>query len=288
MFRPTRLEVARRGSGFRRDPREKVLRITCLANEVCRPPHGARAATPAIHAREEHRQRPRRAVTREYCASADVLKPQRKAPIIVHSEVRVLEILADHAKAAAIVAEHRCHEHSTAEALGEENEPHRRQEQNGAARNGSDDDTRANSGCNRSTRDRRRARTNHHAALEPAGEDAAVAPCSEFRPQRRADSNQLRAVSEGGKPDVVRLRPKPPRAKSPFALLDCFPSLFDRSEIPARTVRAHDPEATFGGIEREPAADGKCLDRVVAAEGPMAVQARGVHGAVNMNRCEHR
>src|SRR6185312_6390973 len=109
-------------------------------------------------------------------------------------------------------------------------------------------------------------------------EHAAIAPGGEFRPQRRPDSNQFRAVSEGGKPHVVRLSPKAPRTKSPLALLDCFPSLFNRSEIPARTVRTDDPQATFGGVEREATADRECLDRLIAAEGSMAVQARGVHG----------
>ena len=121
--------------------------------------------------------------------------------------------------------------------------------------------------------------------MEAPAKHAAVAPRSELRTQRTANANELGAVSKTGKPHVIRLRAQALGAEFAFALLDGFPALLDRREIPARAVRADDPQPSFVRIERQASPDWEVLDGLVLAEGLMAVQARGVHVGVNMERC---
>ena len=118
--------------------------------------------------------------------------------------------------------------------------------------------------------------------LEPPAEYGAAAPRRALGPQRAADANQVRAVGETREPDVIRLRPEPPGAEFALARLHGFPTLFDGREIPARTVRADDPEPALGGIERQTPPDGEMLDDVISSERLMAVKARRVHRGVNM------
>src|SRR5262249_1529388 len=61
-----------------------------------------------------------------------------------------------------------------------------------------------------------------------------------------------------------------------LAVLDRFPALLDRREIPPLAPSAHDPQATAGRIEGKTAPDGEMLDRFVLAELRLAEDAGGI------------
>lgn len=61
-----------------------------------------------------------------------------------------------------------------------------------------------------------------------------------------------------------------------FTLLDGFPSLFERREIPSCTAHTHGPQPSTLGVEREAAANGKVLDALIRAEGGVAEETGGV------------
>ena len=105
----------------------------------------------------------------------------------------------------------------------------------------------------------------------------ARAPRGHFGTERIANPNQLRAIAQPGQPDVVGAMAQSRITKQPLGALNCLPTFFEWGQIPLRAVRAHDPQSTFGGIEREPPADRKYFDRFVAAQRAMTKRAGGVH-----------
>jgi len=51
-----------------------------------------------------------------------------------------------------------------------------------------------------------------------------------------------------------------------LTFLDCFPTLFDWSEVPPLAFSADNPQASLSCIERETPADRKMFYRLVSAE----------------------
>jgi hypothetical protein len=65
--------------------------------------------------------------------------------------------------------------------------------------------------------------------------------------------------------------------KKPLALLDRFPPLFQRREIPFLTPSTDDPEPALCLVEGQTPSDGKCLDDLVMIEAVVAIETSGIH-----------
>jgi hypothetical protein len=93
-----------------------------------------------------------------------------------------------------------------------------------------------------------------------------VTPCSELRPLWFSHANELETFGKLRQSNVIRRKSKMRRAKSPLAIFDSFPSLFDRSEIPSRAFWTDNPETPLRFIERQPPPDWKALDYFIRPE----------------------
>src|SRR6185503_15944293 len=71
----------------------------------------------------------------------------------------------------------------------------------------------------------------------------------------------------------------PRAAIEPLALLDGFPSLVQRRQVPPAASRANDPQPSAYAVECQPGPSREVLNHVVLAELTVAEQARAVHAA---------
>lgn len=113
-----------------------------------------------------------------------------------------------------------------------------------------------------------------------ARELIAVAPRGQLRTLRLADANELEPFTQAREADVIGRDAQLRGAEKTVALLDRFPAVLDRREIPADAPATDDPEAAVRCIEGEPATDGKMLDRFVLAEVGVAENASRVHAYI--------
>src|SRR5262249_37195940 len=111
----------------------------------------------------------------------------------------------------------------------------------------------------------------------PAEELGAVAPRGDLVAERRADAHEFEAPARLGQADVVGGIAEPRLAKQSFALLHGLPALLEWREVPATARRAHDPEASLGGVEGNAAPDGQADEHVVAAQVVVAKKAGRIH-----------
>src|SRR6185437_1791171 len=104
----------------------------------------------------------------------------------------------------------------------------------------------------------RAATGDHVIALPSLAELIPVSPCSHFGPLRITDTDQLQTFAHARESDVFRRHAQLRVAKQPLALLDRFPSFFDRSEIPSLTRATNYPQPALVPVERKSASNGKC------------------------------
>jgi len=105
-----------------------------------------------------------------------------------------------------------------------------------------------------------------------------IPPRRELRPQRLADPYELCTVTKSSEPDLVRRGAEARAAVQTLCVLDRLPSLFERREVPPFAGWAYDPKPSLRRVERETAANGKVLDRLVRPERTIAEETRSVHG----------
>ena len=127
--------------------------------------------------------------------------------------------------------------------------------------------------------DSREPARRHQGQMPPpaAAELVAVPPRRHFGAHRGPDADELQPLPDARQSDVLRGHAQPRVRELSFALFDRFPSLFDRREIPALALSAHDPQSPTRRVEHEAAADREMLDHLVRAETRMAEDAGGVH-----------
>src|SRR5262245_54618167 len=106
---------------------------------------------------------------------------------------------------------------------------------------------------------------------------APVSPRREFRAERLADPDQVGAVSHAGEPDVRGGEPEVRVAEELLTLLDDFPAILERREVPAPAVEADHPQPASRLVEREALPGGRVLQHLVGAERVMAEEATAVH-----------
>jgi hypothetical protein len=97
-------------------------------------------------------------------------------------------------------------------------------------------------------------------------EISAVAPRCKLGSQRLADSYQIRSFADSRESNLISRAAKNRSAKLTLAFLDCFPSLFERREVPSAAPRANRPQSSLRRIEREPAADREMFYRLILTE----------------------
>ena len=95
----------------------------------------------------------------------------------------------------------------------------------------------------------------------------AVAPRGELGTLRRANSHERRPVTQLRQADVLGRDAAPRITKQLLGRLDRLPAVLERREIPSLAVRAHDPQPSLRGVEREPLSDREGLERLVAPSG---------------------
>src|SRR5262245_38498723 len=117
-----------------------------------------------------------------------------------------------------------------------------------------------------------------HLALSPSAELISVAPGRVFRAEWLADPDQFRVIAQTGEPDVLRGYALLRVSKESFGLLDRFPAVFERCQVPAFTLATHHPQPAFTRIERKPVSNRKRLQRLVASEFRVAEETGRVHG----------
>ena len=110
-----------------------------------------------------------------------------------------------------------------------------------------------------------------------ASEPRAVAPRRDLGEQSRTNANELESAAELGEADVVRRHAQSGAAEESLGLVDRFPALFERREVPASALRADHPQPPLLRIVRQPTPDGKRRKVVVGAEVEVAEQTAGVH-----------
>src|SRR6185437_9001977 len=123
----------------------------------------------------------------------------------------------------------------------------------------------------------RAATGDHVIALPSLAELIPVSPCSHFGPLRITDTDQLQTFAHARESDVFRRHAQLRVAKQPLALLDRFPSFFDRSEIPSLTRATNYPQPALVPVERKSASNGEVLDYFVRAEVTVAEEAGRIH-----------
>ena len=77
----------------------------------------------------------------------------------------------------------------------------------------------------------------------------AVAPRGHLGTQRAADAHELESLTQLREPDVVGRDTDAGLGELALALLDRFPPLLDRRQVPALAAAAHDPEPPFRRVE---------------------------------------
>ncbi len=107
----------------------------------------------------------------------------------------------------------------------------------------------------------------------PSAELIPISPCCHFWPQRIADPYELEPFTHACEADVIGRHSQLRAAKQSLALLDRFPSFFERCEVPARARLAYDPESSLLSIECQAASNGKMLDYFVRAKIAMTEEA---------------
>src|SRR5262249_24965065 len=110
-----------------------------------------------------------------------------------------------------------------------------------------------------------------------AREPGAVAPRGDLGQKRRSDAHELEAAAKASESDVVGRHAEPRAAEQMLRLVDCFPALLERREVPAATASAHHPQSALLRIERHAAADREGRQMVVRAEVRVAEKAAGIH-----------
>src|SRR5215204_5390667 len=116
-----------------------------------------------------------------------------------------------------------------------------------------------------------------HLTAAPPAELIAVAPRRELRAQRLTDANELRAVAKTSETDLIRRRAQPRASIQPLGVLDRLPPFLKWRQVPALACRTDDPQTSLRRVERESAADGEMLDRLVGSERTIAEKTRRVH-----------
>ena len=81
----------------------------------------------------------------------------------------------------------------------------------------------------------------------------AVPPGGELGPWRLPDPHQIQPLLVARKADVLCRDPNTGLAEDSLAGLNRFPAFFQRREVPASALRAHDPESSLRGVESESA-----------------------------------
>ena len=114
-------------------------------------------------------------------------------------------------------------------------------------------------------------------ALAAPTELVSVSPRRELRAHRPPDAHQFQPLLVTGEPHIFGRDAQLRVTEEPLAHLDRFPALFDRREVPALTLAAHDPETASLGVEGESAPDREVLDHLVRSEGFVAEHAGAVH-----------
>src|SRR6185437_3936418 len=110
-------------------------------------------------------------------------------------------------------------------------------------------------------------------------ETRAVSPRRGLGEQRRSDAHELERSAESGETDVVGRHAKPRAAKQSLGVVDRFPALVERCEVPATAAGADDPEPSLSRIERQAPADGEGRQKVVGAEIGVAEETGSVHAS---------
>lgn len=131
-------------------------------------------------------------------------------------------------------------------------------------------------------RAKRRNRHNAHGDGSPLDDFAppsppeliSVSPRREFRAKWLSNTNQLEAFAQAGEADLIGGNAELGPAIRALTLLDRFPTLLDRSEVPPLALPADHPEPSLCRIESESPANGKMLYRLISAE--IALQKRQV------------
>ncbi len=104
-----------------------------------------------------------------------------------------------------------------------------------------------------------------------------VTPRREFRAQRLANTNELETFAQTRQADLVGGDAQFGPAIRALTLLDCFPPLLDRSEVPSLAFPADYPQPSLCSIERESPTNGEMLDRLVCTEVGFAEETGRIH-----------
>ena len=115
-------------------------------------------------------------------------------------------------------------------------------------------------------------------APTPAPELVAVAPRSELGALGLADAHQRQSLRMAGETDVVGGDADAGVPEEALAVLDRFPALLQRREVPAFALHAHDPEAAADRVEGQPAPHWERLHHLIGTQRLVAEHARFVHG----------
>src|SRR5687768_17170906 len=110
-----------------------------------------------------------------------------------------------------------------------------------------------------------------------AAELISISPRRELRALGLPNSHQLEPLAQSSKADVVGRHPQSGPRVGSLALLDRFPSLLERRQVPALAHPTDDPQTPFRGVVGEPAADWEVLERLVTTEIVITEEAGGVH-----------
>src|SRR6185436_12938392 len=116
-----------------------------------------------------------------------------------------------------------------------------------------------------------------HLAASTAAELIAVSPGCELRTQRFTDANERGSAGQLRESDVVGGNTLSRVAIELLRLLDRFPSLLERGEVPPLTVGTDDPKPPLCRIERETLPHWEHLERLVGPKWLRAEQTGGVH-----------
>src|SRR5437867_7389612 len=117
----------------------------------------------------------------------------------------------------------------------------------------------------------------------PRSEPLAVAPRRELDAPRLPDSHEVVALPPD-QGDLLSGGGHAAFAGGARQRLDLFQAIVERSEVPARALRADHPEATLPLVEREPPSDAEPGGAAVAVERAVAEGAGAIHerlGAVS-------
>src|SRR6185503_7128218 len=108
---------------------------------------------------------------------------------------------------------------------------------------GANSDHATDAGDERSAHRRRDCRYSDDMPPPAPSELIAVSPRRHFRPLRRADPDESQSLAQLREPNVLRRHPQLRLGEQALALLDRFPPLLERREVPPLARLAHDPQA---------------------------------------------